>query len=244
VSAVDALPDIRRPVPSLAKLTEGLGRVATLGGDRRATDVIDLVRLVSYCQGDTTATDRIVELSEEGALVMHESRASTICAYEPVLVPPLLQTRGYAAAVTGEVQARVHRQEMLSTGVECTFFVHEAALRALVGGPEVMAEQARRLAMCGDRPGVSVRLVPFAVGGHPSLRGQFEYLGFTGRDPIVYVDNAVVSVLSERPETIAAYQAVMRDLDELALCPAASRSVFSQWAESYERAAGEDRPDA
>jgi hypothetical protein len=36
----------------------------------------------------------------------------------------------------------------------------------------------------------------------------------------------------------------MRDLDELALCPAASRSVFSQWAESYERAAGEDRPDA
>ncbi|PRY38264.1 helix-turn-helix domain-containing protein [Umezawaea tangerina] len=131
---------------SLTKLAEGLGwspgKLSKLEHGRRGGDVVDLIRLVGYCQGDQASLDRILSIAREGetgyiirphldgvpdalrALISSERRATTMFDYESMRVPGLLQTEDYARAlmlagsdprfaVEPGVQTRMERQEVL-----------------------------------------------------------------------------------------------------------------------------------
>jgi hypothetical protein len=121
------------------------------------------------------------------------------------LIPGLLQTGDYARAViTGtlpmatqtevdqRVQARLERQDRLhgDPPLELWAIVDEAAIRRMVGGPEVMHDQLAHLAQAADLPNVTLQVIEFSVGAHPGMPGSFAYMEFSEpTDPeLVYVD--------------------------------------------------------
>jgi transcriptional regulator with XRE-family HTH domain len=115
-----------------------------------------------------------------------EARAMTILAYEPQLVPGLLQTEDYARAVAAAslvtadstereefVRVRMGRQQVLTREppVHLWAIVSEAALRQLTGSTEVMRAQLRHLLeVSGNLPYVSVQVLEFEAGAHAAPR--------------------------------------------------------------------------
>ncbi|WNV88777.1 helix-turn-helix transcriptional regulator [Umezawaea sp. Da 62-37] len=260
---------------SLTKLAEGLGwspgKLSKLEHGRRGGDVVDLIRLVGYCQGDQAAVDRILNIAHEGdtgylirphldgvpdglrALASSESKATAITSFERNVVPGMLQTPEYARAlmstsgdpaVEAGVRTRMERQELLHrpTPPKCTFFIHESALHGWVGGSQVMADQMLQLALWSAWGHVDIRLVPFSAGNRQSLLHPLKHLTFAVAHPVVYIEGQALSVLSERPEVVAAHESAIADIGRLALDAQESRSEFARWADRYERLRGQDDP--
>lgn len=118
-----------------------------------------------------------------------ESRATSICYFQPVVVPGLLQTRAYAETVIRTangaaseeqiqrwIELRLARQRLLDRDepVHLSAVVDESVVRRLVGGRSVMREQLLHLLALMDRPGVELRVLPFDAGAHASPDGQFD----------------------------------------------------------------------
>ncbi|WHT22552.1 helix-turn-helix transcriptional regulator [Crossiella sp. CA-258035] len=131
-----------------------------------------------------------------------EHEAAAIRDYDHGVIPPLLQTGGYAGAllrplhpeldenaVSHLVSARVIHQTIITgaaaPSVHC--LIEESALLRPVGGPDVFAQQLRALIDIRWRPNVVVRVVPLDAGAHPGLRGSFTLLEFGRVPPMVRV---------------------------------------------------------
>src|SRR5262249_18596265 len=119
-------------------------------------------------------------------LVSHENSATEISAFHAMIVPCLLQTEEYARALLSKwnwpetqfeerVRARLDRAQLLDqyTPPLVTYYVHEMALRAPVGGPLVMYRQLRHLSTMSSRARVTVRILPLGVGAHVAMSGSF-----------------------------------------------------------------------
>jgi transcriptional regulator with XRE-family HTH domain len=138
-----------------------------------------------------------------GSYIGFEDVARRVRTYETMLIPGLLQTGRYARAVIEagrwhdpadvdkRVQARRARQALLDRpdAPSLDVVIDEAALRRPVGGVEVMREQLRALLDAGDRPDVSVRVLPFAAGAHGGMDGPFTILSFEGDPDMAYVES-------------------------------------------------------
>jgi transcriptional regulator with XRE-family HTH domain len=247
------------------------GKLSKLENGSRGADTVDLIRLVGYCHGDQAALDRVLDIAREGergylirphldgvpdglrALIASERKAATITTFERNVIPGMLQTRDYAralmstsgdVAVEAGVQTRMERQELLRLPAppECTFYIHESALHGWVGSSRVMADQMLQLALWSAWGHISIRLVPFAVGNRQSLLHPMRYMSFTASYPVVYIEGQALSVLSERPEVVAAHKRAIDEIDQLALDAQESRSEFARWADQYERLRGPDDP--
>lgn len=111
-----------------------------------------------------------------------ETAASQIQAYQPQLVPDLLQTPEYARAVIGVdpavpagthdlvLEAMLTRQQVIlgERQTELAVIIGEAALHQVVGGTEVMRAQLTRLAeMSGTYSQITIQVWPFAAGAPP-----------------------------------------------------------------------------
>ncbi|MFD9502623.1 helix-turn-helix domain-containing protein [Streptomyces sp. NPDC060035] len=110
-----------------------------------------------------------------------ESSAALVRTWHPALVPELLRTPAYAAALhrtlypadTGAQLGR--RLELLQErqwrlrdrGAALWALFPAAALHTRVGGPEVMAEQRAVLAGAAHRPHLTVQVMPLDFPPHP-----------------------------------------------------------------------------
>ncbi|WP_328499410.1 Scr1 family TA system antitoxin-like transcriptional regulator [Streptomyces sp. NBC_00414] len=65
-------------------------------------------------------------------------------------------------------QARLHGDRPLHVYA----VVWEAALRQLVGGPDVMRAQLEHLLHVAQLPNVRLQVLPFRTGGHPTVSGS------------------------------------------------------------------------
>ncbi len=168
------------------------------------------------------------------AYVGLEEAASRIRAYEIQFVPGLLQTPEYARAVTllghagadgaeidRRVSLRMARQALLDSPRAPHLWVvlDEAVLRRPVGRPDVMRGQLRHLLACAQRPGITVQVVPFAVGGHAAAGGPFSILRFAEPDlpDIVYLEQLTSSLYLDRRDAVEHYIEVMDRLCVTAL---------------------------
>ncbi|MFI8080924.1 Scr1 family TA system antitoxin-like transcriptional regulator [Kitasatospora sp. NPDC086009] len=108
-----------------------------------------------------------------------EERASTICEFQLIRVSGLMQTEAYARALLASgtaagnhalieerVSSRLARQHRLNEqGGPLLMVVHsEAAIRSVVGGPEIMHEQLGHLLRMGERPDIVHQIAPFSLG--------------------------------------------------------------------------------
>jgi transcriptional regulator with XRE-family HTH domain len=110
----------------------------------------------------------------------YEDRAATLRAWTPGIVDGLAQTEDYAraliataridAAMAGtRLRGRVERQRRFwerEPAVMAVFIVDELALYRLVGSPQTMAGQLRRLLDVAAMPAVTVQVMPAVA--HPA----------------------------------------------------------------------------
>ena len=172
-----------------------------------------------------------------GSFVGLESDASFLHTHQALLVPGLMQTEGYTRAVIRairpdvaetdvelRVRGRLNRQKLLTDEAnppEYWAVLDEAVLQRVVGGPEVMREQLKRLVELASLPNLTLQVVPFSAGAHAGMETPFLILGFPEQaDPdVVYVENSTSGVYLEQPEDVHRYTLMFDHLRAAALKP-------------------------
>ena len=151
-----------------------------------------------------------------------EESASLIRAYEPQVVPGLLQTEGYVRAITAasfpseqepdaerRVALRLARQDLLKRPAPPEYWVvlEETVLRRPIGGPDVMRGQIEYLIECAARPNVTIQVLPFSAGWHPAMYGMFNLFRFPDDaiPDVVYSEGLTSAYYLNKPEETTKY---------------------------------------
>jgi hypothetical protein len=165
---------------------------------------------------------------------MDELEAVRERSLDSALISGLLQTAGYAEAVARAARRRIvgdswderaaaersQRQALLfrEPPLEFHALLDEAALRRLVGGPEVMREQLDHLVSVAARPNVTIRVLPHAVGAYGAHFGCLTLLEFPESDePLAAYAEALTGLVSVEDEEVEVLSAVWDDAARLAL---------------------------
>ncbi|MFE2020109.1 helix-turn-helix domain-containing protein [Streptomyces sp. NPDC059499] len=173
-----------------------------------------------------------------------ESQAGAARTLETSVVPGLLQTAGYARAVTRSsldglppgqldslVEVRLARQGVLYAPrpLQLSVVLDEAVLRREVGGPEVMREQLDHLAHAAQLPHVHMQLLPFEAGSYIGLTGPFVIFSFPNISDldVVVLDHLTSSLYLERREDLEAYSSAFRTMQAHALSPERSLDLIA-----------------
>ncbi|MEU7926999.1 helix-turn-helix transcriptional regulator [Micromonospora sp. NPDC049801] len=141
-----------------------------------------------------------------------EQEATALRSFQPLVLPGLLQTEGYARALhqgaspllgdemEQQVAARMQRQGILSREKPPLFVavLDDTVLERPVGGPAVMREQLQHLIEVGRRPRVHLHLVPRSVGAYPGLNGAFVIATPADGEDVAYLDNPLQGTVVER----------------------------------------------
>ncbi|WP_433532900.1 helix-turn-helix domain-containing protein [Micromonospora sp. CA-263727] len=187
-----------------------------------------------------------------------EAAAKRIRHYEPNVVPGLLQTADYAAAifnskpertsqeVAQKVALRLERQKLLArrrpAAPDFETIIDEAVIRRPIGDPDAWRTQLAHLANVNRTGNVNVRILPLAVGPHSaSVAGAFILLDFprVGTRPAepstVYSESLTGSLYLDKPGEMEAYENAWAALWGLALDDRASEDlVRNVIKESYD----------
>ncbi|WP_285647032.1 helix-turn-helix transcriptional regulator [Lentzea sp. NBRC 102530] len=145
-----------------------------------------------------------------------EAGAAEIRAFEGLVIPGLLQTPDYAAAViaggtaeltTADIElrqrVRIGRQSVLDRQPEplrLWAVIDEAALWRVVGNPMIhLAQLEHLLSVIKKYPRVTILVIPFSSGAHVGSQGSFTLMDFPwSHDPgVVYLENQYDSQFME-----------------------------------------------
>ncbi len=181
------------------------------------------------------------------AYVGLESAVARLRDFQPMVVPGLLQTEGYARAVLraapqaglGEdidrqVALRMQRQAILdqASPPEVSVVLSEGVLRVQVGGPAVMRAQLQRLAELAARPSIALQVLPSSSAAHVQPISPFTMLEFA--DPadhaVVYLEHLTGSLFLENPSDVRRYRAVFDHLCAEALGTGESAGLIARAA--------------
>jgi hypothetical protein len=182
-----------------------------------------------------------------GIFVGLEAEASSLRAFESLVVHGLLQTQEYARAVMTTVRRklsrdeieklvamRMQRQEVLlrADPLELWLILDEAVVRRTMGPPELMRRQLDHLADASMWPNVTLQVLPFTSGPHPSLNGPFCIIEFPERfDPdVVYTESVGGHAYLERDKDVRMCTESFDLLRAAALSPADSTDLISDLA--------------
>jgi transcriptional regulator with XRE-family HTH domain len=180
-------------------------------------------------------------------MIDFESRATRIQNYEAVVIPGLLQTDEYTEAIiqsinktlskaelTNLVASRRARQAVLGRrDLQFLAVIDESALRRPVAESGVMRRQLRHLVDSGERPSVTVRVVPLQAGPHAGLRGPFAIMDFAEEPSLVYIENQSTSMFLDEKEDIAAYRVALGNILNEALEPDESAELINTLVEKH-----------
>ncbi|MFG2574547.1 helix-turn-helix domain-containing protein [Streptomyces sp. NBC_00704] len=180
-----------------------------------------------------------------------ETDAASLRVYDPQVVPGLLQTRQYAEALISgalpetahteiekRVQVRMRRQERVSSGenpLRLWSVMDESALRRVVGSRELMRDQLEHLVEQSQLPHVTVQVIPFDMGAHPGLNGQYAILEFpdTADSSVVYIEGVTSDLYLEKPNDVQKYSVMYEHLRAQALNVEQSRQFIADIAKGY-----------
>ncbi|MGP4112352.1 helix-turn-helix domain-containing protein [Streptomyces sp. 4N509B] len=192
------------------------------------------------------------ELSGElGDLILLENEARRIEQLAITVVPGLLQTRDYAAALPSAPQqalseealdrlldTRMQRQSVVRgpEAPEYRVILDESVLRRAVGSPDTMAGQLDSLLERGREPHVTIQVLPFAAGAYAVTANNFIYL--SGHEPaldVVYVETTTGALFHEKPEERAPYSSAFAYLSEQALDPDSSARLIAEVRRTHQK---------
>jgi len=168
---------------------------------------------------------------------MDELEAHRERALDSTHVHGLLQTAAYAEAVAhashrvivGDcwdrtaAAERLTRQQLLDREEPFEFhaLVDEAALRRMVGGPEVMRGQLDHLVEVAARPNVTIQVLPFGIGAYAPLLSALVLLDFPEPDApcAAYTEELSGLAMLEEQEEVEPLDGIWRDAAASALPP-------------------------
>lgn len=180
-----------------------------------------------------------------------ERQATELCDYEPTVVPGLLQTPAYAAAlvvathpfateefINDKVAARLERAEILKDATRPVYWaiVHETVLRVPVGGPSVTAEALEHMAAMAHDRKVLLQVFPFSAGPPPN-NGSLRLMEFEDAPPAAYTETSFSGSLLDAPAVVKRAQRAYDLLRGAALSPEASLALVRSAAEDFRQCA-------
>ncbi|MEU9883991.1 helix-turn-helix transcriptional regulator [Sphaerisporangium sp. NPDC051011] len=178
-------------------------------------------------------------------LISFEADAVAVTAFEPIIIPGLLQTEDYARAihiagphtvapenVEKWVAARIQRQRQLTGAAPLKFHavISEAALRLQVGGSSVMTTQIEHLLESSRLDNITIQILPAAAGAHPALAGNFTILHFadpTSDPPLGYFDGPLGGYMISDEAQVAAMADMFDDICAKAATEAESTRMLT-----------------
>ncbi|WP_161163127.1 helix-turn-helix transcriptional regulator [Streptomyces sp. SID5910] len=182
-----------------------------------------------------------------------ETDAESLRTYEPQIITGLLQTRSYAEAliqgalpetsvadIEKRVQVRIRRQERISAEtnpLRLWVVLDEASLRRVVGGKQVMREQLEHVVEMSQSPHITVQVLPFDVGAHPGINGQYSILEFADAadSSVVYIEGVTSDLYLEKAQDVQKYTVMYEHLRAQALNVEQSRQRIEDVAKEYAR---------
>ncbi|MFJ8075374.1 helix-turn-helix domain-containing protein [Streptomyces sp. NPDC096176] len=180
-----------------------------------------------------------------------ETDAASLRVYEPQVVPGLLQTRQYAEAliagalpesgatdVEKRVSVRLRRQERIRDTehpLRLWVVIDEAALRRQVGDKQLMREQLEHLVELSQQPHVTVQVLPFEMGAHPGINGQYAILEFpdASDSSVVYIEGVTSDLYLEKANDVQKYSVMYEHLRAQALNVDQTRQFIAEIAKMY-----------
>ena len=169
-------------------------------------------------------------------LIGYVEAASVLRTYEPLLVPGLLQTVGYAQTIMQEhadidtpadliqtrIEIRLARQKLLEQPSAPTmiFVFDEAVVRRLIGEQDIVKDQINRLIELASRPNITIEIIPFSAGLHRGMLESFVIAEFSDPEDsdVLYRETSRETIIShEEAEEISGYREVFEDLRRISL---------------------------
>ncbi|MGW2105523.1 DUF5753 domain-containing protein [Streptomyces sp. NPDC001948] len=179
-------------------------------------------------------------------LISLESEADHLSAWQPTVIPGLLQTGEYAQQniaatamstaaeerVDALVEVRLARQPVLTREDPLTLraIIGEAALRTRCADARIMYDQLNRLIALSGRPTITVQVLPSTAPPRVGQMGAFSILGYgTHADlSVVHVESPTSALYVEERTDIAVYQDAIQQLRAAALPVDESRQMIEE----------------
>ncbi|MQS34668.1 helix-turn-helix domain-containing protein [Streptomyces katsurahamanus] len=180
-----------------------------------------------------------------------ETDAASLRVYEPQVVPGLLQTRQYAEALIAgalpesgtpdiekRVSVRLRRQDRVKADgqpLRLWAVIDEAALHRVVGGKNLMREQLEYLIELSQLPHVTVQVLPFDMGAHPGINGQYAILEFPDAtdSSVVYIEGVTSDLYLEKANDVHKYSVMYEHLRAQALNVDQTRAFIENIVKRY-----------
>nr|WP_202528662.1 helix-turn-helix transcriptional regulator [Streptomyces sp. SID5770] len=180
-----------------------------------------------------------------------ETDAESLRMYEPQIIPGLLQTHEYAEAVIAgalpestpadiekRVQVRTRRQERIrdeERPLRLWAVIDEGALHRIVGSRRLMVQQLEHLLEQSQLPHVTVQVMPFDMGAHPGISGQYSILEFpdTSDSSVVYIEGVTSDLYLEKAQDVGKYSVMYEHLRAQALNVDQTREFISKMAKKH-----------
>ncbi|WP_181797853.1 helix-turn-helix transcriptional regulator [Streptomyces sp. WELS2] len=180
-----------------------------------------------------------------------ETDAESLRVYEPQIVTGLLQTRPYAEAlvrgalpetsaeeIDKRVEVRMRRQERITTErnpLRLWVVLDEAALHRVVGSRLVMREQLEHLIELSELPHITVQVLPFEVGAHPGINGQYAILEFADAadSSVVYLEGVTSDLYLEKAQDVQKYAVMYEHLRAQSHNVEVSRQFIAEAAKRF-----------
>lgn len=204
---------------------------------RQIPDLIATVRNIEAMYLEWRRTLRVGTKRRQEASIALEADTRLFRWYEPVLVPGILQTAEYAAAVMARVidfygipddlqagvASRMERQQILYQGnhrFHC--ILGQQALFTSVGDSEVLAGQLDRLLTILSLPRVHLGVVP-AFAAYRVPTNQFIMFD----DRVVQVETVSAELTITQPREITLYAKAFEELTRLAVYRSQAKELIS-----------------
>jgi transcriptional regulator with XRE-family HTH domain len=226
---------------------------------RTAIREIDVLDLLTFYGVDPVEREQLLHLAEQAnrpgwwhrfndilpdwfqSYVGMEEAATAIRVYEPQLIPGLLQTQQYTAAVLamcdipiGEAERHVilrkERQRRFAEGrLKLWAIVEETALRRPIGSKEILRDQLAYLLSLTGRPNLTLQVIPDGTGGHAVSSG-FTILRFEETDlpDIAYLEHLTSALYFDKKSDVDRYLMAMERLSIVSAEPAETRAILSR----------------
>jgi hypothetical protein len=176
-------------------------------------------------------TPEFSHLFHGSSIVEFEAEATRIYAYQPLVIPGLLQTPVYAREllrrsfirdpeeIKRRVDFRMNRQQILTHPEPPMLWaiLDEGALRRPFGTVADREEQIQRLIDTSDSEHITVQVIPFEAGLHVGLNHAFSLMDYEGDPSIAHVELDNSALYLETPEDLDAHSLRFQRLQSSAL---------------------------
>jgi transcriptional regulator with XRE-family HTH domain len=225
---------------------------------RNAIREIDVLDLLTFYGVGAVEREQLLNLAEQAnrpgwwhrfndilpdwfqSYVGMEEAATSIRVYEPQVVPGLLQTPQYTAAVLavcdiplGEAERHVilrkERQHRFAEGrLKLWAIVEETALRRPVGSKEILRDQLCHLLSLAGRPNLTLQIIRDGTSGHAVPSG-FTILRFGEADlpDVAYLEHLTSALYFDKKSDVDRYVLAMERLSIISAKPSETPGILT-----------------